>query len=422
MQSLPEHEILRLCLEQPEVYAKYNSYIDLNYVKDIYPDLYKVFLLLNNYRLKHPEATSREEFHVFCLETTKAVGKEREKLEAILRPILEGTTSVVSVESLLRTMARQAVLQKMAVAAFEVIEKPEREAELRQLWKSFDSEPRDVPLGEEIEFITDDLEELYHVQLQQAGLRWRLQSLNESLGSLRKGDFGFVFARPETGKTTFFASEVPYMAGQTDAPVLWFNNEEQGGKVKIRIYQGALGIPLEVLFADRKKAQAEFLKVTKGNIKLIDEAIIHRSFVEKVCDKIQPSLILFDQIDKITGFDNDREDLRLGAIYQWARELAKTYAPVIGVCQADGSGEGSKWLTMSNVANAKTAKQAEADWILGIGRTNDIGMEQVRHLHLSKNKLIGDEDTQQSRRHDRWDVIITPEIARYQDILVNKGR
>ena len=85
----------------------------------------------------------------------------------------------------------------------------------------------------------------------------------------------------------------------------------------------------------------------------------------KLCSKYNPSLLVVDQIDKITGFDNDREDLRLGSIYQWFRELAKDYCPVVGICQADGTGEGVKWLTMGHVANAKTAKQAEARRIRG---------------------------------------------------------
>ena len=420
MHSLPEHDIIRLCLEHPSVYQKYNDFIDLSYVKETYPDLYKVFLFLNNWRLKQPDNVSVGDFHAFVLETSRPSAKERSRLEATLAPILASNVSLDAVESLLRSMARQALLQKMAVTSFEVIEKPEREQELRSLWETFNKEPEDTPLVETYAFVTDNLEELYNVQVKTLGLRWRLQSLNESLGSLRKGDMGFVFARPETGKTTFLASEASFMANELDSSVLWFNNEEQGDKVKIRIYQAALGLPLEHLFTDMGKAQQEFLRLTKGNIKLIDEAIISKRFVEKMCKEFKPGLIIFDQIDKITGFENDREDLKLGAIYQWARELAKCFAPVIGVCQADGSGEGSKWLTMSNVANAKTAKQAEADWILGIGRTNEIGMEQVRHFHLSKNKLIGDADTRHDRRHDRWDVLILPEVARYQDIVYNR--
>jgi replicative DNA helicase len=248
------------------------------------------------------------------------------------------------------------------------------------------------------------------------GLRWRLESLNKRLGSLRQGNFGFIFARPETGKTTLLASEVTFMAAQATNPVLWFNNEQVGTEVMLRCYQSALGMDNTQLLSNLEENREKYLQATKDNIKLKDSASIHFKQVEAICKKIQPSLIVFDQIDKLKGFDNDREDLRLGSIYIWARELAKTYCPVIGVCQADGSGEGVRWLSMANVANAKTSKQAEADWILGVGKVNEAGYDNLRFLHLSKNKLWGDEDTDPKLRHDRWETLIEPEIGRYRDL------
>jgi len=268
---------------------------------------------------------------------------------------------------------------------------------------------------EEVEFVTDDLEMLYNETVHKAGLRWRLPTLNKMMGSLRKGDFGFLFARPETGKTTFLASEVTHMAAQTERPILWFNNEEQGMKVKVRCYQATLGCNLAQLYTDRPRAYKEYMKRTKGNIKIFDSASVNKRTIEAICKEHEPALIIFDQIDKVKGFNADREDLRLGSIYIWARELAKTYAPVIGVCQSDVTGEGKKYLDMGNVANAKTSKQAEADWILGIGAIHDVGFEFMRYLHLSKNKLSGDEDTDPTLRHGKTEVIIHPDIARYKE-------
>jgi KaiC/GvpD/RAD55 family RecA-like ATPase len=236
------------------------------------------------------------------------------------------------------------------------------------------------------------------------------------LGSLRKGDFGFIFARPESGKTTFLASEISHFATQTDRPIIWFNNEEQGSKVMLRIYQATLGLTLEELFNDLEGNKKRYYNLTKGNIKIYDSGSISRNDVERLCYQLNPSCIIFDQLDKIKGFNSDRDDLKLGFIYQWARELAKQYCPVIGVSQADGSGEGKKWLTMENVSGAKTSKQAEADFILGIGKTHEDGMEMVRHLHLSKNKLTGDRDTIPDQRHGRRETLIEPGIARYKDI------
>lgn len=266
------------------------------------------------------------------------------------------------------------------------------------------------------DFVSDDLVEIINSSRGTNGLRWRLDSLNKRLGSLRKGNFGFVFARPETGKTTFLSSEVSHMATQTDRPILWFNNEQVGTEVMLRFYQSALGLNQINLLRDMQGNRKLFHEVTKGNLKLKDSASIHWKQIEKACEKYQPALVVFDQIDKIKGFDNDREDLRLGSIYIWARELAKSYCPVIGVCQADGTGEGQRWLSMANVANAKTSKQAEADWILGIGKVNDPGYDNLRFMHLSKNKLWGDEDSDPTLRHDRWETLIEPQIGRFRDL------
>lgn len=269
---------------------------------------------------------------------------------------------------------------------------------------------------EETKFVTDNLEDLYNETVATPGLRWRLGVLNKSLGSLRKGDFGFIFARPETGKTTFLASEITNFARQSTGPILWINNEEQGNKVKIRCYQAALGINNVQLFSDRNGAYKKYMEETGGRIQILDSATTHKRTVERIVKEMNPSAVVIDQIDKIKGFDNDREDLRLGSIYIWARELAKSYCPVIGVCQADVSGEGKKWLTMDNVANAKTSKQAEADFILGIGCTHEVGTESFRYLHLSKNKLSGDPDSDPTMRHARMEVLIEPQIARYREL------
>jgi hypothetical protein len=191
-----------------------------------------------------------------------------------------------------------------------------------------------------------------------------------------------------------------------------------GNKVKIRCYQASLGATLSQINANPVAAREAFLSRTKGKHMLLNpKGTISKTMVEQVVRKYKPSLVIYDQIDKITGFEADREDLKLGYMYQWARELAKEHHhAAIGVSQADGSGEGVKWLTMAHVANAKTAKQAEADWILGIGKTHDAGYENLRHLQLSKNKLPGDPDTDPTLRHGRKDVIIRADIARYEDI------
>lgn len=339
--------------------------------------------------------------------------KQAEYVKALFAS-LEKVDGQQSVRLLLDKFRNQRLLEDLATASYDA----SRGKSMQDVLRIADQlrHPESVT---EIGYVTDDLEEILDESVKVPGLRWRLGSLNRSLGSLRKGDFGFVFARPETGKTTFLASEVTHMASQLSdqsGPILWFNNEEAGKKVKLRCFQAALGARIEHLLRAPDRARQVYMERTKGKLKIYDSASIHRSQVEQICVKEKPSLIVFDQIDKIKGFTDDREDLIMGAIYQWARELAKTYCPVIGICQADGTAEGERWLHMAHVSNAKTAKQAEADFILGIGRTHDPGTEYLRHINISKNKLIGDADTEQGLRHGRFDCLIHPDVARYTDL------
>lgn len=159
-----------------------------------------------------------------------------------------------------------------------------------------------------------------------------------------------------------------------------------------------------------------YMEEIGSRLLFIDEPTLTKAQIERFCDRKKPRFIVFDQLDKVLGFNDDRDDLKLGAIYQWARELAKLYGPVIGVTQSNGDGEGVRWLNMNHVANARTAKQAEADWILGIGKDNNAGFDAVRFLHLSKNKLQGDPDTDATKRHGKEQVLIEPYLARYKDI------
>jgi replicative DNA helicase len=261
-----------------------------------------------------------------------------------------------------------------------------------------------------------NLAELYTSQVATPGLRWRLKFLNESFGSLRKGDFGFIFARPETGKTTFLASEISHMVEQTDGNILWFNNEEQGNKVGIRCFQAVLGMTTDHLWGDLERNQKVYDMKTKDQIKIYDfedSSSIQR--IEQILKTTKPALIIFDQIDKLKGFKAERKDLELKAIYQWAREIAKTYAPVIAVSQASGEAEGKTWLTMDMVDGSKTAKQGEADWILGIGKESD-NTSRFRYFNICKNKLLGDSDTLPEKRHGSAKVIIRAEVARYEDL------
>jgi replicative DNA helicase len=377
-----------------------------------------LYRTLNNYHAYQNEA--KADLHLLDLANLFFANKPKDKefYEGVFDTLQSYQPNMETVRELVRSIQRSKILRDLSLSTYEAAEGKSELSKVLQLVQKL-QETTEEQISEESvneEFVNCKLSQIVAATVSKPGLRWRLSALNRALGSLRRGDFGFIFARPETGKTTFLASEISFMLDQTTGIVLWFNNEEQGEKVMLRIYQAYFGLTLEELLANVPKYEELFLQKTEGRLKLFDSANINKQKVEVLCKKYSPALVLFDQIDKIQGFQADREDLHLGAIYIWAREIAKKYCPVIGVCQADGTGEGVRYLTMSHVANAKTAKQAEADWILGIGTIHDTGWESVRFLNISKNKLMGDEDTESKLRHGKLEVLIEPQIARYKDM------
>ena len=407
---IPEISIVKLFLN----YENWLKYSDLLQVGDFPKELQPLVRLLY---AKHDSNDEPTNYSVGDLANLFFASNpsNREYMEGVFSSIEKDTSKPETTLELIQGIRTKGVLQELSMAAYDASQGKKKLEEVVEFFDKLKRSEKEEK-EDEISFITSDLEQLAHGAYLQPGLRWRLNTLNRMLGSLRRGDFGFLFARPETGKTTFLASEVTYMAKQANAPILWFNNEEQNDKVMLRIIQAALGVDMVTLMRDVPGNNRKYKELTNDNVKLLDATSLTQSKIEKIIERVSPSLIVFDQIDKIPSAANDREDLRLGAIYQWARELAKAYAPVIGVCQADGSGEGQKWLTMAHVANAKTSKQAEADWILGIGKVTDPGYDALRFLHASKNKLLGDEDTDPTLRHGRKEVIIDAHLGRYKDI------
>lgn len=411
-----EKQIIKLFCEDKILFTKYYKYVNINYIKINYNELYKLFNMIDLYYEKYINNNNINitELDIFYNSNYLLKDNERKDLELLLKDVYEqDITNMEAIIGLLEEHRRRSLAGQVALMALDVEAGKKSTAELLELFNNFEHQEVEA---DEITPVDMDLDNLYDTQIATPGLRWRVNWLNKSLGSLRKGDFGFIFARPETGKTTFLASEITHMVSQTDGDILWFNNEEQGTKVAIRVYQATLGLTTQTLFADKPTNKARYRAITNNRIKILDfEDSSSKHRIESVLKQYNPALIIFDQIDKIRGFKGDRNDLELKQIYQWAREISKTYAPVIAVSQASGEAEGKLFLTMDMVDGSKTAKQGEADWILGIGKEQD-NTSRSRYFNITKNKLIGDKDTSPDLRHGSTQVLIKPEIARYEDI------
>ena len=409
-----EELIIKLFMTERTAYDRFYKHLNLNYIKTNFVSLYKLFMVIHSYYEKSDKTSmSKSDLELAYHSSYLLEDSERNELSDLLDRILKLELTEQNVYAYLNAHKQRCIAGEVAKLALDV---EDGTAKVEELLNKFNELEHEDTETDEAKPVNMDLHEIYESQIQTPGLRWRLNWLNKSLGSLRKGDFGFIFARPETGKTTFLASEMTHMVSQTDGDILWFNNEEQGKKVAVRCFRALFGLTNKELFDNRENNANEYKQKVGSRIKIYDyEDSSSTSRIESIIKETNPSLIIFDQIDKVRGFKSDRYDLELKKLYQWAREMAKIYAPVIAVSQAGGTGEGKVWLTMDDVDSSKTAKQGEADWILGIGKEQD-NTSNMRYLNISKNKLLGDEDTLPDLRHGNQQVMIKPNIARYEEL------
>jgi KaiC/GvpD/RAD55 family RecA-like ATPase len=414
-----EEQIIKLFCTDKEYYSKYYKYVNLNYIKSNYTSHYKLFNSIDSYYNAYPdkESISTTELEIQYNSNYLLQESERKELTLLVTRIFEAEiTNKDAVINLLNEHRRRGLAGDLAKLALDVEDGSADPQSLIEKFKDFEV---DEVTDKKFDFQNMSLKHIYDEQDNYPGLRWRLNWLNKSLGSLRKGNFGFLFARPETGKTTFLASEITHMIKQTDGDIIWFNNEESNRVVADRINQAFAGVERRILKGQQQAAyEKQYEDIVGDRIKLVGNEITESTDpkkIEEILKATNPALIIFDQIDKIKGFKADRNDLELKAIYQWAREIAKKYAPVIAVSQASGEADGKLWLTMNMVDGSKTSKQGEADWMLGIGKEQD-NTSRLRYFNILKNKLPGDDDTLPDLRHGSTQVLIKPEIARYEDI------
>lgn len=231
-----------------------------------------------------------------------------------------------------------------------------------------------------------------------AGLRWRMNVLNEGLAPLILGDFGVIAARPDTGKTSFLASEATHMATQL-APgkqVLWFNNEWLGYEIRGRVYQAALNAKVEQITKDLNSSASQYKEIMKGDVNKIQIVDVHKKSykdIENIIKRVKPGLVIIDMLDHIKGFANKESSETVDAIYDrmysWASDLSCIYCPVLGTSQIS-SLEGlhedvHKWTPMDYLKGSKTAKQGAARFILMLGAVDK--EQELRYLSAPKNKL-----------------------------------
>lgn len=409
--------LIKLFLNSTELYDKYGQYVGKKH-NGIYTKAYHIVKAIK----RDGKATHKVEDFILKAHVLYPMlsSSDAEAFAVLAEQLGQANVEVTQATELLNTLKEREFAERLALKAVEVVSQESTMAELLALASEIKANSLDLSLPEENPFVTDNLAEIKEKALREPPFKFRLKTLNQILGGLRRRTFGFLFARPEIGKTQFLASEGTFLAPQCKNCLLWINNEEDGTALVTRCYQASLERDSYQLFKDVDRARRDYEAKIGGKIKIYDRPTANDSDIRSVVRKYQPDIIFIDQLDKVHGFRDNKEryDLLQKAKYQWARELAKEFnCAVVGICQAGGSAENKRFLDMNDVDSSHTAKQGEADWMIGMGATDKIGEEEKRFLSICKNKLQPTEDMVPEMRHAKVPILSKPDVQLYEDVL-----
>jgi replicative DNA helicase len=277
--------------------------------------------------------------------------------------------------------------------------------------------------------VKDRIEDMLTAEANDTGFHWRLNCLNEALKPLWEGDFIIVAARVDSGKSTFFASELTHMAAQVDTlypgqdrSIIVLNNEGPGRKLRHRLFNAALGENNEGLVARSKAGTVygDYLNSIGGRdlIHVFDVHDYTMGGLEDIVKDLNPAIIVVDMLDNVQADvsvatnGGTRTDQLLEWMYQRARIWAVKYdCAVIATSQLSGDADGELFPKLSMLANSKTGKAGAADAVIMLGRSSNIDLQNTRFISTPKNKKRRDGGPQDPRR----EVTFDGPLARFTD-------
>lgn len=215
--------------------------------------------------------------------------------------------------------------------------------------------------------------------------------LTKVVSGLDRGHFGIIFARPETGKTTFVSFLAQKFLRQGLTVAVW-GNEEPAVRTKLRIIQSYFEVTRKELSEGRSKYAQVWSDEIGDRLHVLDCVGTTIQEIDDWCKINKPDVVFVDQLDKVKiGGKFNRGDEKLKEIYLQAREIAKRNKCLVwGVSQASAEAEGTQHVEYQYLDNSKTGKAGEADLIIGLGRTGDRTPENTkRYVCISKNKQNG---------------------------------
>ena len=353
-------------------------------------DLYDT--IVNGHESYERDLSSQEIREIYRVSNPTATRAKREAVAEVLSDIEHlppiGTDVATDV---LEKMWQQEIGRNIADMGLAIMEgSPEKIHDVRALIDK--SEQGFVP-EDDVAPITTDLDSLLEYAQSENCWEFNVPTLNRVVRGGKAGEFMISFARPEIGKTAFYVSLVASPNGfcSQGADVHIITNEEPARRTMLRAVSAYTGYSEENIYKNRSQAKDKFTEIAH-NITMIDNVDASIEWLNKYCENKKPDVLIVDQLDKLDVMGTfARTDEKLRSIYTKYREICKRHNLFgIRISQASADAEGKTNVTYAMMENSKTGKAAEADLIIGIGKSDITdNTDKKRYLTISKNKLTG---------------------------------
>jgi KaiC/GvpD/RAD55 family RecA-like ATPase len=258
--------------------------------------------------------------------------------------------------------------------------------------------------------------ELVEQEIDDEGVPWHLENLNQTIGGIRRKTLGCVFAFVDSGKTSFGVAACANFANhlkETGDTIVYAGNEESAARMSLRLTQGMMNVTRRQVKESPDDYDAARRERGWTRIKVLD-SISTTDQLLRILDEWKPHVLFIDQGTKVTmkSRGSTKEIEALQNLFNFYREKAKEYdCAIICLAQGVGEAENRKWLKLSDIYGSRVAIQGELDYAIGIGRLTDVKpqYENFRYINVPKNKLLDGATT-------RFTTLFEKEICRWSPV------
>lgn len=221
-------------------------------------------------------------------------------------------------------------------------------------------------------------------------------------GGMYPEDHMVLFARPEIGKS-LGGIHISSWWARHGKKGIWFENEDNTDKTRIRYWNNITGMTKEELRAKRDTARDLFANHGGNNVRVQALSPGSVSEIAHYVKTERPHWFVVNQIRNLMHSSRGMSRVdQMEAAATGIRNIAKKYGcAAISITQAGDSATNKLVLEQGDIDYSNTGVPASADIILGIGANEAFRLENMRELSTCKNKLSGQSEWHKTVKIDK---------------------